>query len=106
MNRAIKKFQHSRKSILDTWVDTLLPQSNLPEPVIGKEDLHTDSSEFLNSSDDNLFEENLMDSEHKSFDGLLEILNGVSMAHSKKEFIAVEIKTFRVKMEEHPIRIK
>src|SRR5689334_22321492 len=85
-NETIGVLQNKKRKILDSWIEFQMADEGLREDLIGNEALRVQSEELLNSLVDNLKEENIDDPKNSSFDGVVDILSGISISRARQGF--------------------
>jgi rsbT co-antagonist protein RsbR len=85
-NESIKIFQKKRKQILESWMKFQLSDDSLREDLITNEELRSQSEELVNTFIDSLTDENIDDPRSSSFDGVIDILAGISISRAKQGF--------------------
>jgi rsbT co-antagonist protein RsbR len=85
-NESIGVLQSKKHKILDSWIEFQMADESLRDDLMGNDALRTQSAELLDSLVDNLKEENIDDPKNASFDGVIDILSGISISRAKQGF--------------------
>src|SRR5687767_10946442 len=85
-NESIGVLQNKKHKVLDSWIEFQMADESLREDLMGNDALRAQSEELLNSLVDNLKEENIDDPKNASFDGVIDILSGISISRAKQGF--------------------
>lgn len=75
-----------KKNIIDLWIKNQLSETDLREDLISDDELRQQSEELLESILNNLNQENIEDVYSTDFDGVTEILSGISITRARQGF--------------------
>lgn len=89
-NEAVKTLQKKKKNILESWLKLQVEEESLRENLISNEELRAQSEEFLNAFVDSLTDENIDNPKSDDFEGLKDIISGISISRAKQGFTPQE----------------
>ncbi|HEY0055892.1 MAG TPA: STAS domain-containing protein [Pedobacter sp.] len=86
--------QKKRKNIIELWIKNQLSEAGLREDLISNEEIRQQSEELVDSFVTNLTVENIDDVNSQDFDGVIEILSGISITRARQGFSPRETGAF------------
>ena len=89
-----KLLQKKRKNIIELWITNQLSEAGLREDLISNEEIRQQSEELVDSFVSNLNQENIDDVNSADFDGVIEILSGISITRARQGFTPRETGAF------------
>ena len=89
-----KLLQKKRKNIIELWITNQLSEAGLREDLISNEEIRQQSEELVDSFVSNLNPENIDDVNSADFDGVIEILSGISITRARQGFTPRETGAF------------
>jgi rsbT co-antagonist protein RsbR len=89
-----KLLQKKRKTIIELWIKNQLAEAGLREDLISNEEIRQQSEELVDSFVSNLSSENINDIHSTDFDGVIEILSGISIIRARQGFTPRETGAF------------
>lgn len=95
-----KILKTKKKQIFEAWMQNQLSSEALREDLVSNEDLRVTSEELIDALLSNLTPESLSSPGSGSFDGVLEILSGISMERAKQGFSPRETGLFVISLKE------
>lgn len=81
-----KLLQKKKKQILEQWMNNQLADENLREDLMSNEELRAQSEELLDTLVQSVNERNITELQSSDFDGVIEILSGVSITRARQGF--------------------
>lgn len=81
-----KLLQKKKKQLLENWMTNQLADSALREDLMSNEELRGQSEEFVDALLTTVNSNNINDPSSSEFDGVLEILAGISMSRARQGF--------------------
>lgn len=89
-----KLLQKKKKTIIELWIKNQLSDAGLREDLISNEEIRQQSEELVESFVSNLTTENINDVSSGDFDGVIEILSGISIIRARQGFTPRETGAF------------
>lgn len=89
-----KLLQKKKKTIIELWIKNQLSEEGLRDDLISNQEIRQQSEELVDSFVSNLKPENINDIESADFDGVIEILSGISIIRARQGFSARETGAF------------
>lgn len=89
-----KLLQKKKKSIIELWIKNQLSEAGLREDLISNAEIRQQSEELVDSFVLNLNQENIDDVNSSDFDGVIEILSGISITRARQGFTPRETGAF------------
>lgn len=89
-----KLLQKRKKNIIELWIKNQLSEAGLREDLISNEEIRQQSEELVDSFVSNLTLENINDVNSGDFDGVIEILSGISIIRARQGFTPRETGAF------------
>jgi rsbT co-antagonist protein RsbR len=89
-----KLLQKKKKSIIELWIKNQLSEAGLREDLISNQEVRQQSEELVDSFVSNLTTENINDVNSTDFDGVIEILSGISITRARQGFSPRETGAF------------
>lgn len=89
-----KLLQKKKKSIIELWIKNQLSEAGLREDLISNEEIRQQSEELVDSFVSNLTSENINNVDSSDFDGVIEILSGISITRARQGFSPRETGAF------------
>ncbi|MFD2162375.1 STAS domain-containing protein [Paradesertivirga mongoliensis] len=89
-----KLLQKKKKNIIELWITNQLSEAGLREDLISNEEIRQQSEELVDSFVSNLNQENIEDVNSGDFDGVIEILSGISITRARQGFSPRETGAF------------
>ncbi|MBC8052212.1 MAG: STAS domain-containing protein [Sphingobacteriaceae bacterium] len=89
-----KLLQKKRKTIIELWIKNQLSEAGLREELISNEEIRQQSEELVDSFVSNLTNENINDVYSTDFEGVIEILSGISITRARQGFTPRETGAF------------
>ncbi|HXH99405.1 MAG TPA: STAS domain-containing protein [Sphingobacteriaceae bacterium] len=89
-----KLLQKKKKTIIELWIKNQLSEAGLREDLISNEEIRQQSEELVDSFVLNLTSENIDDVNSNDFDGVIEILSGISITRARQGFTPRETGAF------------
>jgi rsbT co-antagonist protein RsbR len=89
-----KLLQKKKKTIIELWIKNQLTEAGLREELISNEEIREQSEELVESFVANLTLENIDDVHSPDFDGVIEILSGISITRARQGFSPRETGAF------------
>jgi rsbT co-antagonist protein RsbR len=86
--------QKKKKSIIELWIKNQLLETGLREDLISNQEVRQQSEELVESFVSNLTTENIDDVNSTDFDGVIEILSGISITRARQGFSPRETGAF------------
>lgn len=86
--------QKKKKNIIELWIKNQLSEAGLREDLISNEEIRQQSEELVDSFVSNLTNENINDVNSSDFDGVIEILSGISITRARQGFSPRETGAF------------
>jgi rsbT co-antagonist protein RsbR len=99
-NEAVKVLQKKRKQVLESWIKLQLSDDSLREDLISNEELRGQSEELVNVFIDSLKDDNIDDPKSSDFEGVIDILSGISIARAKQGFTPRETGVYIFSLKE------
>lgn len=93
-NESIKIFQKKKKQILENWIKFQLADEGLRDDLMSNDELRTQSQEFVEAIVDSLNDTTIDNAQDTQFDGVREMLSGISMSRAKQGFSPRETGTY------------
>jgi rsbT co-antagonist protein RsbR len=81
-----KHLQKKKKQILESWMTRQLANETLREDLISNEELREQSNELLDLLLKNLTDANMSETNGEAFDGVNELLSGISISRARQGF--------------------
>src|SRR6476646_1417575 len=81
-----KQLQKKQKQILESWMTRQLANETLREDLMSNEVLREQSDELLTTLLKNMTDNNLTDTQSAAFDGVNELLAGISISRARQGF--------------------
>ncbi|MBC7912538.1 MAG: STAS domain-containing protein [Pyrinomonadaceae bacterium] len=95
-----KLLQKKKKSIIELWIKNQLSEAGLREDLISNAEIRHQSEELVDSLVNNLTHENITDVNSSDFDGVIEILSGISITRARQGFSPRETGAFIIGLKE------
>lgn len=92
--------KRKKDNILELWMKNQLADAGLREDLITNQELRTQSEELIDVFINSLDEENITNPESPDFEGVLEILAGISMSRARQGFSPRETGLFVIGLKE------
>lgn len=92
--------QKKKKNIIELWIKNQLSEAGLREDLISNEEIRQQSEELVDSFVSNLTNENINDVNSSDFDGVIEILSGISITRARQGFSPRETGAFIFSLKE------
>lgn len=92
--------KRKKDNILELWMKNQLADAGLREDLITNQELRTQSEELIDVFINSLDEENITNPESADFEGVLEILAGISMSRARQGFSPRETGLFVLGLKE------
>ena len=89
-----KLLQKKRKNIIELWIKNQLSEVGLRDDLISNDEIRQQSAELVDSFVNNLNQENITDVNSPDFDGVIEILSGISITRARQGFSPRETGAF------------
>lgn len=89
-----KLLQTKKKTIIELWITNQLSDDGLREDLISNDEIREQSEELVNSFVSNLTTENINDVHSSDFEGVIEILSGISITRARQGFTPRETGAF------------
>jgi rsbT co-antagonist protein RsbR len=81
-----KLLQKKKKQLLETWMNNQLTNETLREDLMSNEELRAQSEELVDSFVDAVNDKNITEPNSPDFDGVIEILSGISISRARQGF--------------------
>lgn len=95
-----KMLQKKKKQIIDLWMQNQLADEGLREDLMSNDDLRVQSEELVSEILKVVSEGNIEDAESPEFDGVLEMLAGISITRAKQGFSAREVGAYILSLKQ------
>lgn len=105
MSKISQILKKNKGAILELWMSNQLADSGLRDDLISNEELRTESEELVNVLVNSLNEENITQPESSDFEGILEILSGISISRARQGFSPRETGAFVTSLREALLEI-
>jgi len=100
-----KLLQKRKATILETWMNNQLADEGLREDLMSNEDLRVQSEELLDALASSLNEKNVTDPQSQDFDGVIEILSGISISRARQGYSPKETGIYVFSLKETLLQI-
>jgi len=100
-----KLLQKKKASILELWMNNQLADEALREDLMSNDDLRIQSEELLDALASSLNDKNVTDPQSQDFDGVIEILSGISISRARQGYSPKETGIYVFSLKETLLQV-
>lgn len=105
MAAAAQIFKNKKNDILEIWMKNQLTNTGLREDLMSNEELRTESEELVDTLVGVLDKDNIADVDSSDFDGVTEILSGISISRARQGYSPRETGAFVLSLKDALLQI-